>query len=103
MMSKRVQGLYIVGEAMDVTGWRAAITSMGQNVAWPPPVILWRINEAPNAQFCPANRQIGKRRPPRQTVGFPSAKREALSAPPEVGWIKLRQTNDRQGSKHQLI
>jgi len=29
MMSKRVQGLYIVGEAMDVTGWLG-----GYNFQW---------------------------------------------------------------------
>ena len=63
---------------MSQAGW-AAITSNGPGaVAWPPPAILWRINEAPNTQLCPANRQIGKRRPPPW---------EALSAPPEVGLV----------------
>ena len=35
--------------------------------------------------FAPANRQIGEAPPPRQTAGLPLAKREALSAPPDVG------------------
>ena len=45
---------------MSQAGW-AAITSNGPGaVAWPPPAILWPINEAPNTQSCLANRQIGK-------------------------------------------
>ena len=56
----------------------------------------------------PANRQIGKRRPPRQTVGLRWAKRKALFAPPEIGLGRMSrmyfppQTHDLIGGRRGL-
>ena len=56
----------------------------------------------------PANREIGKGRPPRQIEGLPRAKREALFAPTEIGLGRMSrmyfppQTHDLIGGRRCL-